>query len=153
MTRLLDLLDLRSMDLRLTATTKQEAITQMVELMARSGVVCDAPTYLEAVLARESEGTTGLGDDVAIPHAKSDGVLRPAVAFARAPQGIDWGASDGSLTRLVFLIGVPAAQAGDEHLRILAMLARKLVNGQFRTSLLEAADEQQVREILAVVGA
>lgn len=152
MTRLLDLVDERSMELALEATNKTDAITQMVDLLHRSGALADRDAYLAAVLAREATGTTGLGDDIAIPHGKSDGMARPAVAFARFPRGVAWG-DDGAPARLVFLIGVPAAQAGDEHLRILAMLARKLVNTQFRQSLLEADSVQQVREVLSVVGA
>lgn len=86
-------------------------------------------------LAREAQGTTGLGEEIAIPHAKTDAVTAPLVGFARSADGIDWGSLDGTRTRLVFLIAVPEAAAGDEHLRILALLSRKLMDADFRARL------------------
>jgi PTS system fructose-specific IIA component len=151
MTNLLDILDPASMDLDLTADTKADAVRQLVALMGKAGAVSDAQLLTDAVMAREELSTTGLGDGIAIPHGKSDGVSRPAVAFARSTSGVPWGASDGSPANLMFLIGVPEAEAGDAHLRILAMLARKLVRADFRKGLLEAADADAVREVLAAV--
>lgn len=74
----------------LAATDKQSAIREMAALLARSGKVTDPDELLAAALRREAEGVTGLGDEIAIPHAKTDAVTAPVVAFARAPQGIDW---------------------------------------------------------------
>ncbi|WP_159061042.1 PTS sugar transporter subunit IIA, partial [Streptomyces hygroscopicus] len=98
---------------------------------------------------REEQGTTGLGEEIAIPHAKTDAVTAPVVGFARSPEGIEWGAPDGTKARLVFMIAVPEAAAGDEHLRILARLSRTLMAAEFRERLLGAAD---VGAILRVLG-
>ncbi len=149
--RLVDLIDDASVDLAFEASSKEEAIHRIVALVAASGAIVDEDVFTQAVLAREAEFTTGLGDGIAIPHGKSSAVARPAVAFGRSPHGVDWHSPDGTLATLVFLIAVPEAQAGDAHLRILAMLARKLVHEDFRARLIAAPDIPAVREVLAEV--
>ncbi|GAB0103101.1 PTS mannose transporter subunit IIABC [Nocardia sp. JMUB6875] len=135
----------------LEATDKQSAIREMAALLARSGKVSDESELLAAALRREAEGVTGLGDEIAIPHAKTDAVTAPVVAFARAPQGIDWDSPDGNAAKLIFMIAVPLAAAGDEHLRILALLARKLMDPAFRERLLAAPDRSAILEILGEI--
>ncbi|GAA2618431.1 fructose-specific PTS transporter subunit EIIC [Streptomyces axinellae] len=136
---------------RLSAGGKEAAIREMAAVLGRSGKVKDGEALVRAALAREEQGTTGLGEEVAVPHAKTDAVSAPVVGFARAPEGIEWGAPDGTKARLVFMIAVPEAAAGDEHLRILALLSRKLVDPGFRTRLLDAADEDAALRILAEI--
>ena len=138
MTTIADLLDERSIDLSLSAGSKDDAIERMIDLIGASGALTDRDLLIKAVRAREEVGTTGLGDGIAIPHGKCDGVDRPALAFARSDEGVKWGAPDGSLANLVFLIAVPEAAAGNEHLRILASLARSLVKADFRGRLMAA---------------
>ncbi|MFE9009474.1 fructose-specific PTS transporter subunit EIIC [Streptomyces sp. NPDC007875] len=134
---------------RLAADGKDAAIREMAELLAATGKVADTAELVRAAFAREDQGTTGLGEEIAIPHAKTDAVTAPVVGFARSPEGIEWGAPDGTKARLVFMIAVPEAAAGDEHLRILALLSRKLMSAEFRERLLGAAD---VGAILRVLG-
>ncbi|MEU5614709.1 fructose-specific PTS transporter subunit EIIC [Streptomyces sparsogenes] len=136
---------------RLAAGDKEAAIREMAELLAASGKVADVAGLVRAALAREEQGTTGLGEEIAIPHAKTDAVTGPVVGFARSPEGIEWGALDGTKARLVFMIAVPEAAAGDEHLRILALLSRKLMSEEFRERLLGAADEAAVLRVLGEV--
>lgn len=138
-------------DVDFTAKDKPEAISKLVDLIAADGAIADKDLYRAAVLKREDISTTGLGDGIAIPHGKSEGVARPALAFARTDQGVDWGSPDGTDAHLLFLIAVPQAQAGDMHLRILATLARKLVYADFRQKLLNAANDDQIHKILADV--
>ncbi|MGK5543981.1 fructose-specific PTS transporter subunit EIIC [Streptomyces sp. URMC 127] len=129
---------------RLAARGKEAAIREMAGLLAASGAVSDVDGLVAAALAREELGTTGLGEEIAIPHAKTDAVSAPVVGFARSDEGIEWGALDGTKARLVFMIAVPGAAAGDEHLRILAMLSRKLMDPGFRERLLSAEGEAEV---------
>ena len=152
MATIADLLDERSIDLSLSSGDKDDAIERMVDLVDASGALLDRGMLIKAVRAREEAGTTGLGDGIAIPHGKCDGVDRPALAFARSNEGVSWGAPDGSLANLVFL-AVPEAAAGNEHLRILASLARSLVKADFRNQLLAASTPQEVREVLAGISA
>ncbi|MSS44529.1 PTS sugar transporter subunit IIA [Cutibacterium sp. WCA-380-WT-3A] len=153
MATIADLLSEGSIDLSLVAGNKDDAIERMADLIDASGALIDRDVLIKAVHAREDAGTTGLGDGIAIPHGKCDGVDRPALAFARSDEGVNWGAPDGSLANLVFLIAVPEAAAGNEHLRILASLARSLVKADFRNRLMAATTPQEVRQILAGISA
>lgn len=134
---------------QLTADRKDDAIREMAELLAASGKVADAAELVRVAFAREDQGTTGLGEEIAIPHAKTDAVTAPVVGFARSAEGIEWGAPDGTKARLVFMIAVPEAAAGDEHLRILALLSRELMVPEFRERLAGAAN---VGAVLGVLG-
>ncbi|MFI9614771.1 fructose-specific PTS transporter subunit EIIC [Streptomyces sp. NPDC052023] len=136
---------------RLGAPDKEDAIREMAELLARSGKVTDVGELVRTALRREEQGTTGLGEEIAIPHAKTDAVTAPVVGFARSAEGVEWGSLDGTKARLVFMIAVPEAAAGDEHLRILALLSRKLMDTGFRERLLAAADEGAVLGVLREV--
>ncbi|MEU1674039.1 fructose-specific PTS transporter subunit EIIC [Streptomyces roseifaciens] len=133
-------LTVRTVRPRLAAHGKEAAIREMAGLLAASGHVADVDGLVSAALAREEMGTTGLGEEIAIPHAKTDAVSAPVVGFARS-EGIEWGALDGTKARLIFMIAVPGAAAGDEHLRILAMLSRKLMDPAFRERLLSAGED------------
>ncbi|MGW2410293.1 fructose-specific PTS transporter subunit EIIC [Streptomyces sp. NPDC001739] len=135
----------------LAAATKEAAIREMAELVAGTGRVTDVAELVRVALAREAQGTTGLGEEIAIPHAKTDAVSAPVVGFARSAEGIDWGSLDGTPARLVFLIAVPEAAAGDEHLRILALLSRKLMDADFRARLQEAADTEALLGVLGEI--
>ncbi|MER6565667.1 fructose-specific PTS transporter subunit EIIC [Streptomyces sp. NPDC001093] len=136
----------------LRAVEKEAAVREMAELLARSGRVADVDELVATALRREEQGTTGLGEEIAIPHAKTDAVTAPVVGFARSAEGVEWGSLDGTKARLIFLIAVPEAAAGDEHLRILALLSRKLMDPGFRERLLAAPDEHAVLGVLAEVG-
>ncbi|MBB5123024.1 PTS fructose transporter subunit IIC [Streptomyces eurocidicus] len=135
----------------LAARSKEEAIREMAGLLAAGGRVTDPDGLVGAVLAREALGTTGLGEEIAIPHAKTDAVAAPVVGFSRSEEGIEWGAPDGTRARLIFMIAVPEVMAGDEHLRILAMLSRKLMDPGFRERLLSAGGVGAVVGVLAEV--
>ncbi|MGW6709078.1 fructose-specific PTS transporter subunit EIIC [Streptomyces sp. NPDC054956] len=132
----------------LASDAKEAAIREMAEMLATTGNVRDVDELVRVALAREAQGTTGLGESIAIPHAKTDAVTRPTVGFARSDAGIEWGALDGTKARLIFMISVPEAAAGDEHLRILALLSRKLMDTGFRERLQAAPDEQAILDVL-----
>ncbi|MEU9256619.1 fructose-specific PTS transporter subunit EIIC [Streptomyces sp. NPDC048270] len=138
----------RTVKTELAAGSKEAAIREMAEMLASTGNVRDVDELVRVALAREAQGTTGLGESIAIPHAKTDAVSRPTVGFARSGEGIEWGALDGTKARLIFMISVPEAAAGDEHLRILALLSRKLMDGGFRERLQSAPDEPAILDVL-----
>ncbi|WOX10099.1 fructose-specific PTS transporter subunit EIIC [Streptomyces sp. N50] len=142
----------RTVKVRLDAFDKEAAIREMAGLLARTGKVVDAEELVATALRREARGTTGLGEEIAIPHAKTDAVSAPVVGFARSAEGVEWGSLDGTKARLVFMIAVPEAAAGDEHLRILALLSRKLMDAGFRERLSAAEDEAAVLSVLSEVG-
>ncbi|WP_020120742.1 fructose-specific PTS transporter subunit EIIC [Streptomyces canus] len=135
----------------LDARDKEAAVREMAQLLARSGKVADVDELVATALRREAQGTTGLGEEIAIPHAKTDAVTAPVVGFARSAEGVEWGSLDGTKARLVFMISVPEAAAGDEHLRILALLSRNLMDPGFRERLIAAPDERAVLDVLSEI--
>jgi PTS system fructose-specific IIC component len=134
----------------LTATDRDAAIAELVGIAARTGRVNDPAAVVTSALAREATVSTGLGDGIAIPHAKTDAVSEPVVVYARSRAGIDWGSRDGKPASELFLIAVPEQAAGDAHLAILGALSRKLVNAQFRSEL-SAAGPGRAYDLLSTV--
>ncbi|MFF3645735.1 fructose-specific PTS transporter subunit EIIC [Streptomyces sp. NPDC002564] len=141
----------QTVKVRLDASDKEAAIREMAGLLATTGKVNDVEELVQTALRREAQGTTGLGEEIAIPHAKTDAVDSPLVGFARSPEGIEWGALDGTKAKLIFMISVPEAAAGDEHLRILALLSRKLMDTGFRERLEAAPDDAAILDVLREV--
>ena len=121
-------------DLNLEATSKEETIQKLGALAQQLGRVQDLDTYVSAVLKREESYSTSVGFGVAIPHGKTDAVLEPFLGFAKV-KDVDWNSPDGKPVDLIFIIGVPEAQAGTEHLTILAKISRNLMKEEFRQQL------------------
>lgn len=144
-----ELLSAKTVFLPLEASTKQAAIEALIDGLQAGGSVSDKAVYLEAVLNRESSGSTGIGFGVAIPHGKSKGVVKPGLAFARLAEPIDWQSLDGAPVSMVFLIAVPEEQAGNDHLKILIGLSRKLIHEDFRQQL---AAVQNADEVISLLG-
>ena len=96
-----DLLRKESIQLNGTATGKNDLLDQMVALMAKGGNIADLETYKKGVYERESEGTTGIGEGIAIPHCKSDAVSEPGLAAMVLPQGVDFDSLDGEPVTLI----------------------------------------------------
>ncbi|MFH8609619.1 fructose-specific PTS transporter subunit EIIC [Streptomyces sp. NPDC018029] len=141
----------QTVKVRLDAGDKEAAIREMAALLATTGKVNDVEELVRTALRREEQGTTGLGEEIAIPHAKTDAVDAPVVGFARSSEGIEWGSLDGTKAKLIFMISVPEAAAGDEHLRILALLSRKLMDTGFRERLEAAPDDAAILDVLREV--
>lgn len=125
---------------------------QVIEALASRGRATGHITNVDEVVAvaldRERMGTTAVGNALAIPHAKCDAAAEPFLGFARLSAGVDWGAADAEPVDLVFLIAVPQAAAGNEHLAILAALARTLMHQQVREELYAARTPDDVIDIL-----
>jgi len=130
----------------LTGADRDDITRQLIDLMAAAGRVTDADGFHADVRAREAQMATGMPGGVGLPHARSEHVTAPSLAVGRVPGGVDFGAPDGP-ANLIFLIAAPAS-GGSEHLKILASLARRLVHESFRSSLLNAADANEVAEIV-----
>lgn len=131
----------------LKATSKNEAIEEMVALLDREGLLKDKAAYLQAVLDRENEYSTGIGMGVAIPHGKSSGVATPALVFARSRGGVDFDSMDEKPSYLLFLVAVPEESA-DTHLKVLSSLSRKLMHQDVRESLMNADSYEAIVQIL-----
>lgn len=141
-----DLLIKEAMIMDLQATDKQGAIDEMVQKMFDTGRISDIATYKEGILAREAQTSTGLGDGIAMPHAKNAAVKEATVLFAKSNKGLDYEALDGQPTYLFFMIAAPEG-ANDTHLQALAQLARLLVDPEFVDRLKKAETPDDVQKL------
>lgn len=146
--KITEVLTEKTIQLQLDASNKGEAIEKMAKLIEGEGNVTDLQQFVADVKKREESGSTGIGFGVAIPHGKSSGISKPSLAFVKFTQPVDWEALDGKEVNMAFLIGVPAEQAGNEHLQILTTLARKLIHESFRNDLLNASSAAEVLKVL-----
>lgn len=146
--KITDLLIKDAMIMDLKATTKQDAIDEMVEKLYQVGRISDVKTFKDGILAREAQTSTGLGDGIAMPHAKNAAVKEATVLFAKSQAGVDYEALDGQPTYLFFMIAAPDG-ANDTHLQALAALSRKLVDADFVASLKQASTPDEVRALFA----
>lgn len=149
--KLTDLLTPELIQLELKGSTKDEIMNEMVGMLEQAGALHDPQAYKAALYDREEQGSTGIGFGIAIPHGKSDSVKVPQVAFGVKKSGVDWDSMDGEDANLVFMIAVPESYAGNEHLKILQMLSRKLIDDDFRESLLNTFTVPEVLTLLETV--
>ena len=144
--RITDLLKKQSIALSVSVKDKSEAIDTLVDLHTRSGNLNDAAVYKEGILAREQMGTTAIGMEVAIPHAKSEAVKAPALSAITVPNGVDYGAPDGQPCKLIFMIA--ATLDGDVHLEVLARLMQMLMHEDFTAKLKAAKTADEFMKII-----
>ncbi|CQR73064.1 PTS system mannose-specific EIIBCA component [Sporomusa ovata DSM 2662] len=134
--------------LELNASSRDECLQVMIDGMEKAGFVNDKAVYLAAVNEREQKGSTGIGFGVAIPHGKSSGVAAAGLAFARLTNPVEWNSLDGKPVQIIFLIGVPDKDAGNEHMKILIALSRKLIHEDFRKTLLAVNSPAELYAVL-----
>lgn len=132
--------------LELPTGDRAQATRALAQTLLDTGRVTDLDQFLADVTKREEIMATGLPGGIGIPHCRSAAVAQPSLAFGRSSQGIDWGAEDGPAT-LVFLIAAPEG-GGEDHLAILAKLARKLMRADFKDSLRQASSADEVVAII-----
>lgn len=145
--RIRDLLKEESIWLASYAGSKKEALDQALALMQRSGRIADAQAYRKAVYAREAEGTTGVGEGIAIPHGKCSAVKEPGLAAMVIPNGVDFDAMDGEKVTLLFLIAAPNTE-DNVHLDVLSKLSVMLMDETLTGRLRSAKTEREFLEIL-----
>lgn len=145
--KITDLLKPQSILLNAAPVTKADAIYTLGDLMDKSGNLSDKAEYLQAVFAREESGSTGLGDGIATPHAKSTGVKEAGLAAMVVPNGVDFDALDGQPSRLFFMIAAPEG-AADTHVEILSKLATMVIDPDFKNALIQAATVDRFLELI-----
>ena len=145
--RITDLLDKRSISLNGAPKSKEEALDQVVALMAESGKINDEEAYRKQVYAREEESTTGIGEGIAIPHGKGDAVDRPGLAAMVVKDGVDFDALDGEPVTLIFLIAAPNTE-DNVHLDVLSKLSVLMMDEEFSDSLRNAKSPDEFLEII-----
>lgn len=145
--RITDLLKSESIALGQKPADKESAIRQLADLMAASGNLSDKEQYLKDVFAREASGTTGLGDGIATPHAKSTGVKEAGLAAMTVPAGMDFESMDGKPARLFFMIAAPDS-ANDAHIQILQQLAMMIMDPDFKEALIAAKTKEEFLHLI-----
>ena len=145
--RITELLKKESIQLGITAASKDDAINQLTGLMEAGGRLNDRAGYKDGILAREAQGSTAVGDGIAIPHAKVAAVREPGLAAVTVPEGVDYEAFDGSLAHLIFMIAAPADGA-DVHLEALARLSTLLMTPDFKDNLINASSKEEFLKII-----
>lgn len=135
--KIVDLLKKESIELNGIPAGKSETIEKMVSLMAAGGNIADVEMYKAGVFAREEEGTTGIGEGIAIPHAKTDAVREPGLAAMIVKDGVDYDSLDGEPVHLIFLIAAPNTE-DNVHLEVLSRLSMLLMDDSFRENLMKA---------------
>ncbi|MFC6202363.1 fructose-specific PTS transporter subunit EIIC [Lactiplantibacillus nangangensis] len=141
-----DLLLKNVMIMDMHATTKDEAIDELVHKYAEQGVINDEALYKKDIIKREAESTTGIGDGIAMPHAKDKAVQRATVLFAKSAAGVDFNALDGQPVHLFFMIAAPEG-ANNTHLAALAALSSLLIDPELVGKLKKATTPEEVQQL------
>ncbi|MFS0671606.1 fructose-specific PTS transporter subunit EIIC [Ornithinibacillus sp. 179-J 7C1 HS] len=144
--KITDLLRKDIMILDLQATEKEAVIDEMIASLNESGILTDTAEFKDAILKREAQTSTGLGDGIAMPHAKNKAVKEPTVLFAKSQKGVDYESLDGQPAYLFFMIAVPEG-GNNTHLETLAALSRKLIDTEFVAQLKDASTADEVHKL------
>lgn len=144
---LLDILSQDCVKVPLVATEKKGAIDELVDLLAASGKVGDATALKEAVWARETTRTTGIGHALAIPHGKCEGVPDLAMAIGKPAEPIDFASIDNKPVRLVVLLASPLDRTSD-HIQALARISRLMTVEEFRNRIYDASSAEEIYDLL-----
>ncbi len=140
--KITDLLCKASIELNAQVSDKNSAIDKLVELMVTNGNITNKEEYKRVVMEREKEGTTGIGEGIAIPHGKSNVVLKPGLAAMVVPNGVEFNSLDGKPAKLLFLIAAPDTK-DNVHLEVLSRLSTLLMDTKFRENLLNAKSVEE----------
>lgn len=141
--KITELLKEETIILDVSARTKQDVLTELIGQLDQAGRLNDQATFTEGILAREEQSTTGIGEGIAIPHAKSSAVKTPAIAFGRSLDGIDFDSLDGQPAHLFFMIAASEG-ANNDHLEALSRLSTFLMDENFRKTILQATSKEQI---------
>lgn len=143
------MLDKNSIKLHGTPANKEDALNQMVSLMNKSGKIDDEELYSKAVFAREEEGTTGIGEGIAIPHGKTSAVNKPGLAAMVIDEGVDFDSLDGQPVHLIFLIAAPNTK-DNIHLDVLSKLSVMLMDEEFTNKLKSAETVDEFIDVIRI---
>ena len=141
------LLKKESIMLNASISSKDDAINTLVELMDKGGHLSSKEDYKKGILAREASGTTGIGDGIAIPHAKVSAVKNPGLASMTVPSGVNYEALDGEPSNLFFMIAAPA-EGANLHIEVLQRLSMLLMDEDFRKNLMNFKTAEEYLDVI-----
>lgn len=137
-------LNVNNIKLKMTARTKEEVIEELTELLVQDGVVTNKEDFIRDVWLREEQGSTGFENHIAIPHGKSSGVARTALAIGRTQHEIPWETMDGSDVRCIILFAVCLVDQNATHIRLLAQVSGSLADEDIIAKLLVESDPHKI---------
>ncbi|WP_207940666.1 PTS system, fructose-specific IIA component [Enterococcus sp. DIV2402] len=141
-----EIIDLKTVKTHMQAKSKDEALTELANLLLESGYITDIPSFIKDIYAREAEGQTGIGNYIAIPHGKSAAVKKIGVAIGINDTEIPWETLDGKGVKGIILFAVGNDNDGAQnHLKLLSLFARKLGNDEVVENLLQAKTAAEVK--------
>ncbi|MGN4426305.1 fructose-specific PTS transporter subunit EIIC [Bacillus cereus group sp. MYBK30-1] len=146
--KLTDITSLELIETDLKGETRDDVIDEMIQKLNHVGALHSKTEFKQAIMNREQESTTGIGMNIAIPHGKSEAVKQPSVVFGIKQSGVDWKSLDGTEAKLIFMIAVPKESEGNQHLKILQMLSRKLMDDNYRERLLSVQTKEEAYKLL-----
>jgi fructose-specific phosphotransferase system IIA component len=134
--------------LDLEASNQLEVIEHLASLLEKQERIESKSAFIQGVLDREAEFTTGFGNGIAIPHCKNSTVKKASIVIGRTIKGIDWNSLDGLEVSFVIMLAIPSSEGGTTHLQILSTLSSKLIDPDFRSRLMNAKDKQEILKLL-----
>ncbi len=143
-----NVLNVKSIKLNMMAKSKEEAIEELTDLLVQDGAVINKEDYLKDVWLREEQGSTGFENHIAIPHGKSSGVARTALAMGRTQYEIPWETMDGSDVRCIILFAVCLVDQNATHIRLLSQVSGSLADEEIIEKLLQENDPQKIIDLL-----
>ncbi|PFN14830.1 PTS fructose transporter subunit IIABC [Bacillus cereus] len=149
--KLTDITNLELIETDLKGETRDDIIDEMIQKLKHVDALHSVTEFKQAIMNREQESTTGIGINIAIPHGKSDAVRKPSVVFGIKQSGVDWKSLDGTEAKLIFMIAVPKENEGNQHLKILQMLSRKLMDDSYRERLLSVQTKEEAYKLLGEI--
>lgn len=144
-----ELINDRLVELHVDVQSKEEALQKVANLVFKAGCVESAEAYYKGMMERESTSTTGFGNGIAIPHAKINEVLRPAISVIKLEEAVEWKAMDDKPVQLLIALAVPTKYEGNFHLKLLARLSENLMEDDFINSLLSANTKNEILKTIA----
>ncbi len=144
--KIIDLLSTKTIDINVIADTKEEALSKMINLISKSGKIKDIEKFKQDVLEREKITSTGIGEGIAIPHAKSEQVISPTIAIGIIKKGVDYGSIDNEKVSMIFLLAAP--KNNDLHVELLSQLSSFLVDESFVYNLKNSENPEHLLSII-----
>lgn len=141
-------LNVKNIKLNMMAKSKEEAIEELAELLVSDGAVINKDVFLKDVWLREEQGSTGFENHIAIPHGKSSGVTRTALAIGRSQHQIPWETMDGSDVRCIILFAVSLVDQNATHIRLLSQVSGSLADEEIVQKLLKENSPQKIIDLL-----
>ena len=143
-----NVLNVKNIKLNMMAKSKEEAIEELTDLLVQDGAVINKEDFLKDVWLREEQGSTGFENHIAIPHGKSSGVARTALAMGRTQYEIPWETMDGSDVRCIILSAVCLVDQNATHIRLLSQVSGSLADEEIIEKLLQENDPQKIIDLL-----